>query len=105
MAIKNTLLSASNQNIIPTIAASTSIAVTTIFFCNTSASAVTVDLFVCEPAATPSGTNQVLAQVSINAKDTFIFSAERMILSTDSTIQASASTPSVIAATVSYVNI
>lgn len=105
MAIKNTLLSGSNQNIIPTIAAGASIAVTTVFFCNTSAGSVTVDLYVCEPSASPSTTNQVLKEVTINAKDTFIFSAERMILSTDSTIQASASTPSVVSATVSYVNI
>lgn len=105
MAIKNTLLTGSNQNIIPTIGAGVSIAVTTIFLCNNSASGVTVDVYVCEPSSTPSNTNIVLSSVPIDANDTFVFSAERMILSTGSTIQASASTTSVVAATVSYVDI
>jgi type IV secretory pathway protease TraF len=105
MAIKNTLLTGSNQNIIPTIAAGTSIAVTTVFLCNNSGAGVTVDLYVCEPSASPSATNIVLSAVPIDPNDTFVFSAERMILSTNSSIQASCSTPSVVAATVSYVDI
>lgn len=105
MAIKNTLLTGSNQNIIPTIGAGDSIAVTTVFLCNNSASGVTVDLYVCEPSSSPSTSNIVLSAVTIDAYDTFVFSAERMILSTGSTIQSSASTPSVVAATVSYVDI
>lgn len=105
MAIKNTLLSSSNQNLIPTIASGASIAVTTIFLCNTSVSAETVDLYVCEPSSSPSSTNIVLSSVSIDPNDTFVFSAERMILSAGSTIQSSCSTPSVVAATVSYVDI
>ena len=105
MAIKNTLLTGSNQNIIPTIAAGASIAVTTVFLCNTSGVAETVDLYVCEPSSSPTSSNIVLSSVQIDPNDTFVFSAERMILSTGSTIQASCSTPSVVAATVSYVDI
>ena len=44
-------------------------ATTVIFFCNTSASAVTVDVYAVPNAGAASATTQLISELSINGKD------------------------------------
>jgi hypothetical protein len=80
-------------------------ATTVIFFCNTSVSAVTLDVYAVPNAGAASATTQLISEVSINAKDTYILNLEKIVLANGDSIQAKASAGTSISATVSYVGI
>lgn len=76
-----------------------------IFFCNTTASAVTIDVYAVPNAGAASATTQVISEVSINAKDTYIMNLEKFILANGDSIHAKASAGTAITATVSYIGL
>jgi len=80
-------------------------ATTSIFFTNDNASARTIDVHLVANSGTADATNRIIKSLSINAGDTYIMSAEKIVLSNGDTIQALCSHASSVYATVSYVGI
>lgn len=80
-------------------------ATTVIFFCNTSASAVTVDCYAVPNAGSAADTTQLIKAVNINAADTYILNLEKIVLANGDSIHAKASAGTAVTATVSYVGI
>ena len=80
-------------------------ATTVIFFCNTSASAVTVDVYAVPNAGAASATTQLISELSINGKDTYMLNLEKIVLANGDSIHAIASAGTAVTATVSHVGI
>ncbi len=80
-------------------------ATTVIFFCNTSSSAVTVDVYAVPNAGAAGVATQLISEISINAKDTYILNLEKIVLANGDMIHAKASAGTAVTATVSYVGI
>ena len=81
-------------------------AVTCIMFCNTSASAITLDLYVIPSAvATKSTATQVIKELSIPAKETFTFDTEKLVLGSEDRVWAVCSAGSALTATVSSMRV
>jgi hypothetical protein len=80
-------------------------ATTVIFFCNTSASAVTVDVYAVPNAGAASATTQLISELSINGKDTYMLNLEKIVLANGDSIHAKASAGTAVTATVSHVGI
>lgn len=80
-------------------------AVVSVYFMNNDASAVTLQIHVVQDGDTAADTNKIVKDLSISAADTYVMDTEKLILSNNDTIQASASTGSVIQATVSYIGV
>lgn len=80
-------------------------ATTVIFFCNTSATAETIDVYAVPSGGTAGVTNQIIDTLTINSGDTYIMNIEKLVLSNGDSIEASATTGSVVTSTVSYVSI
>ena len=79
-------------------------AVTTIFFCNTAAASdAAFDLYIVPAGHVATTATQVLKSLSLPAKETFVFDAEKIILGNGDGIFAQADTNLVITATVSSV--
>lgn len=75
------------------------------FFCNTDSSAVTIDVHIVANGDTADATNKIISSLSINAGDTYMMNIEKIVISNGDSVQALASTGSVVSCTVSYVNI
>ena len=103
MALIITKLTSTTANVLYG-TASVNKAVTCIYFCNTTASTVAINLF-----AVPSGgtvNNCVIYNnLSIAAADTAIIDMEKIILGDGDSIQANCSVNNAVAMTVSYVGI
>ena len=99
MTIINTTLDSVVGNIY---ASSGNTTVVTMYFCNTDASARTINLYLVPAAGTAGTSNQIIKTLSISAGDTYIKNTERLCLSNGETIQANASVGSVVVATVNY---
>jgi hypothetical protein len=103
MAISNTLLTTVASNIY---VSSGNTVVSVMYFCNTDASARTLNLY-----AMPSGslvansTVQIYNTVTVAAGDTLVVDMEKLVLSNGDILQANASANTAITATVSYVGI
>lgn len=80
-------------------------ATTCIFFMNDNASARTLDVYIVPNGDSAATTTQIIKSLSIDAGDTYILNAEKIVLADGDTIQATASATSSIYATVSYVGI
>jgi len=80
-------------------------ATTSIFFTNDNAAARTIDVHLVANGGTADATNRIIKELSIDGSDTYILSAEKIVLSNGDTIQAKASATTSIYATVSYVSI
>ena len=107
MAITNNALSNSTAASIFTSAGTHGDAVTTMYFCNTTASQQTVNVFVVAngDVADP-GLNIIYSNVAIAAGDTLVTDmAEKLILGIGDSIQANASTSSGIVSTISTLGI
>lgn len=102
MALINTTLDTSVANIY---ASSGNSVVVTAFICNTDSSARTFNLYAVPAAGTAGVSNQILKSVSVNAGDTYVMNTERLVLANGETLQANASTSSVLIATVSYTGV
>lgn len=102
MAITNTALTGTIANIH---ASSGNTVVSTMYLCNYSGSAVTVNLFAVPSAGTPGTANQIYKDVSIAAADTLVIDMEKLVLANNETIRANASASSAVTATVNWVGI
>lgn len=80
-------------------------AITAVYFMNDDASTVTIQVHVVLDGGTAGATNKIIKDLSIAAGDTYIVDTERLILDNGDTIQASASTGSVVHATISYIGV
>ena len=80
-------------------------ATTSIFFTNDNAAARPIDVHLVANSGTADATNRIIKDLSIDGGDTYILSAEKIVLSNGDTIQAKASATTSIYATVSYVSI
>jgi len=77
-------------------------AITLIYLCNTSGSAVTVTLHVKDATGTATADgNMIYDAIDIPANDTFVIDMERLILDTDNVIVAFASSAAAVTATIS----
>ena len=80
-------------------------ATTCIFFCNTNGTAETIDVYAVPSGGTAGVLNQIIDTLTINSGDTYIMNIEKLVLANGDSIQAVATTGSVVTATVSYVSI
>jgi hypothetical protein len=80
-------------------------ATTCIFFCNTNGTSETIDVYAVPSGDTAGITNQIIDTLTINSGDTYIMNVEKLVLSNGDSIQAVATTGSVVTCTVSYVGI
>jgi len=79
---------------------------TVVYFCNTSNAAVVVDVYVGpDVAGAPPPAGIIYKSLSINAKDTYMMSTERLMLDNDDILWVSASVANVLAVTVSYIEV
>lgn len=80
-------------------------AITAVYLMNDDSSSVTVQVHVVLDSESASASNKIIKDLSIAAGDTYIVDTERLILDNGDTIQASASTGSVLHATISYIGV
>lgn len=80
-------------------------AVTTMFFCNTSGTSdCLVDIFVNPNAVAPgTSSTQIIKALSLPKSETFVFDAEKLILSNGDEIWARATVDDIVVATISSV--
>jgi hypothetical protein len=80
-------------------------ALTNVHFCNNSASATVIDVYLASAGSTANVSNIVYTQVSIPAYDTFVMDTEKIILDDGDILFATAGSSSAVVATVSYLRI
>lgn len=80
-------------------------AITNVYFCNYSASTVTVDVYLVPSGGSASNSTIIYKAISISASNTFVMDTEKLILSNGDSIRASASAGSAVTASVSYLSI
>jgi len=80
-------------------------AITSMVFCNTSVSAATITVYLIPNGSSAGNSTTIIKDLSIAAKDTYIFDTSKFILSVLDKITAVSGTNNVITATVSYVSI
>ena len=80
-------------------------AVVAISFCNTSASATNVTMWILPSGGSIGAWNMIVNQAVIAGNDTFIFNAEKFLLSNGDIIYAQAGVASQIAVTISSLSI
>ncbi len=102
MAISNTVLSTTSSAIYTSTGNSV---VSVMYFCNTSATAKNIDVFLIPSGGTAGTTTQIYKSVQIAGNDTFVVDMEKLVLANGDTIEATASLNSSVTATVSYVGI
>jgi hypothetical protein len=106
MAITNVLLTSTQVTQIFQAAANNEFAITTMFFCNNStATNAVLDIYVVQngTGGPDSRKNKVINQLSLPAKETFVFDAEKLILFNTDAIWARADAVDIVAATISSV--
>lgn len=80
-------------------------AMTAIYFMNNHSSAVTVQIYIVPSGDSAAADTQIVKDLSIDAGDTYVFDTEKIILANGDTLQAAASTGSVVTVTVSYIGV
>jgi hypothetical protein len=79
-------------------------AVTTMFFCNTSATTdATIDIYVTPGGQAVGTSNQIIKSLPLPKLETFVFDAEKIILESGDSINAIASAADIVVATISSV--
>jgi hypothetical protein len=109
MAILSTSLSTTLTPISP--ALSTDSAITVMFFCNLNTpdpldptvGRQFIEVHIVPMGGTPTDSNKIANQIPIDAGDTFTFSAERLVLSSNDRVYASTTTLNEVSVTISYV--
>ena len=109
MAIYNTSLQNTATAISPV--SVSDIAITVMFFCNNNTpdpldanfGKQLVSVHVVPSGGSVSNENRIVNQVPVDAGDTFVFGAERLVLSAGDTIHALTSDNNAISVTISYV--
>jgi len=100
MAILSTQLSTTSATAVYTSVNST--CCTVIYLCNTSASAITVDVYV-GASAVPA--TQIYKTLSIAATDTYVINMERIMFDDTNKLFVAASTGGVLTVTISYIEV
>lgn len=109
MAIQSTSLTTTPQAISPSLA--TDAAITVMFFCNLNTpdpldalvGKLYLDIFVVKSGDVYGNDNKIANQIPLDAGDTFTFNAERLVLSSNDRIYASATEDNKVSVTISYV--
>jgi len=99
MAIVNATLALTNTDVFT---ASQETAVTLVYLCNTSASAITIQFHAVPNGDLVNDSNKIYHDLSIPAGDTYILEQERLILENGDKLTGSASTAAEVSVTVSY---
>jgi hypothetical protein len=80
------------------------VAVTTMFFCNQSATTdCLVDIFLTPAGQAQSANTQIIKSLPLPKTETFVFDAEKLILEVGDKIHSIASVDKIVVATISYV--
>lgn len=77
-------------------------AITAMYLCNYSGSAVNVSVYIVPDAGTADNTNIIYQDIAIQAGDTFVIDSERLILDNNETVQAAADAGSSVNVVTSY---
>ena len=85
--------------------ATENVATTTMIFCNTSASAATLTVYVVPDGNTVDDANTIIKLLNITAYDTYVFDTSKLLLGLGDSIQAISNTNNVITATITYVGV
>lgn len=80
-------------------------AITNVYFCNTTASPVEIDVHLATNGTLGDATNYIYRQVSIPAYDTFVLDTEKIVLANGDALYARATAAASVIATVSYLGI
>lgn len=80
-------------------------AITSMVFCNTTASTATVTIYIIPDGSTSGDSTTIIKDLSISAKDTYVFDTSKFILSDSDKVTAVSDTNNAITATISYVGI
>ena len=99
MAISNTVLTTTASAIYTS---SGTNVVSLLFFCNTSGSTKTVNLYLVPSGGTANSNTQVYANYAITSTDTLVVNNEKIVLSNGDAIYANANANSSITSTVGY---
>jgi|LakMenEpi03Aug12_release.lakeMendotaPanAssembly.Ray.scaffolds.fasta_scaffold524179_3 hypothetical protein len=105
MAILNTRLTNTNQTrVFQSVGQQ---AITTMYFCNTTAGNVSINVYAVNSDDSTAGSldNQIYANLEIQGYDTYVASTERLILDDNDEIEVEASSSNAITVTVSYVTV
>ena len=103
MAITNYTLGTSPANIYTS---SGNTVLSTMYFCNNHTSAINLNVYLLQSAATVANASvQIYKDVQLAANDTYVVDMEKLVLANGEKIQANASTGSAVTATISYVGI
>lgn len=102
MALNNTAVLSSATDIYTSVGET---CVVSAFFCNYSASPVTVSIFAVPSGGSATDDTVILKNISINASDTYILNTERMILDDGDKIVAVANTAGAVTAIVSSTSV
>lgn len=104
MTIQNTVLGVTVANIFVGTGTLGS-AISTMYFCNRSASVTTFNLHVVPAGSTADANNIVYSNKSISSNDTYVVDLEKLFLGPNDTLQAVANTGNAIVATVSSIGV
>lgn len=106
MAIKSSLVTSAGVTITDTISTGQEVAITTLFFCNYSASDVVLTgIHLVKNGDSVTNTNKILHNLSIPAGETFTFDTEKVILQAGDTVYAVADVDSRLSVTVSSLRV
>lgn len=104
MSIQNTVLGTTAANIFVGTGALGS-AISTMYFCNRSATPTTFNLYVVGASFSANANNIVYSNKTVAANDTYIMDLEKLFLGSGDMLQAVANTGNAIVATVSSIGV
>ena len=105
MSVQNTQITTSASNIY---VSSGNTVVSVMYFCNTGASAVNLNVFLMPAAVAGSVTTtayQIYSNIQLASNDTYVTEWEKVVLGNGDVIKANCTANSAVTATVSYVGI
>lgn len=104
MAIQNTSLTTVAANLLVG-TGSLGTATTTVYFCNKTASSVTINVFAVNSGFTSNANNIIYSNVTLTTNETYIMDVEKIYLGVGDMLQANASANVSVVATVSSIGL
>ena len=104
MSIQNTVLGVTAANIFVG-SGSLGSAISTMYFCNRSATLTTFSLYVVPAGFSANANNIVYSNKAVTSNDTYVVDLEKLFLGPSDTIQAVANTGNAIVATISSIGV
>ena len=102
MAIQNTTLTSTAADILPSTG---NRAITVMYFYNSDASTVTINLFAVPNGETLGAEHTIYGQFEVLSNDTLVVDTEKLLLDDGDALRATATTDNVVHVTCSYTNI